>query len=211
MLNNKQFKMMNENDLMSRLVASKAIMDKTNTIKRGELRESPQMMTSDFEVPQAKYNIPQEFLQEQPSSPSPLLSAIPRENTKPVGVPTVDAIKNSKLPDEIKRLMIEHPIAQPQQQQQTTLSDDLIEKASRLMKSGTNNYVPESAKPKQAVKESTNLDLSKIQQMIEAAVEKALQKNGMIVESVEKTGELFSFKVGKHIFEGKVTKIKKLS
>jgi len=202
---------MNENDLMSRLVASKAIMDKTNTIKRGELRESPQMMTSDFEVPQAKYNIPQEFLQEQPSSPSPLLSAIPRENTKPVGVPTVDAIKNSKLPDEIKRLMIEHPIAQPQQQQQTTLSDDLIEKASRLMKSGTNNYVPESAKPKQAVKESTNLDLSKIQQMIEAAVEKALQKNGMIVESVEKTGELFSFKVGKHIFEGKVTKIKKLS
>lgn len=202
---------MNENDLMSRLVASKAIMDKTNTIKRGELRESPQMMTSDFEVPQAKYNIPQEFLQEQPSSSSPLLSAIPRENTKPVGVPTVDAIKNSKLPDEIKRLMIEHPIAQPQQQQQTTLSDDLIEKASRLMKSGTNNYVPESAKPKQAVKESTNLDLSKIQQMIEAAVEKALQKNGMIVESVEKTGELFSFKVGKHIFEGKVTKIKKLS
>lgn len=200
---------MDENDLMSRLVASKAIMDKTNTMKRGELRESPQMMTPNFDIPQAKYNIPQEFLQEQPST-APLLSAIPRENTKPVGVPTVDAIKNSKLPDEIKRLMIEHPIAQAQQPQ-TTLSDDLIEKASRLMKSGTNNYVPDSAKPKQVAKESNNLDLSKIQQMIEAAVEKALQKNGMIVESVEKTGELFSFKVGKHIFEGKVTKIKKLS
>lgn len=200
---------MDENDLMSRLVASKAIMDKTNTIKRGELRESPQMMTPNFDIPQAKYNIPQEFLQEQPST-APLLSTIPRENTKPVGVPTVDAIKNSKLPDEIKRLMIEHPIAQAQQPQ-TTLSDDLIEKASRLMKSGTNNYVPDSAKPKQVAKESNNLDLSKIQQMIEAAVEKALQKNGMIVESVEKTGELFSFKVGKHIFEGKVTKIKKLS
>jgi hypothetical protein len=53
--------------------------------------------------------------------------------------------------------------------------------------------------------------MSKIQQMIEDAVERALEKNGMIVESVEKTGELFSFKVGKHIFEGKVTKIKKLS
>ena len=107
--------------------------------------------------------------------------------------------------------MIEHPIAQAQQQQ-ATLSDDLIERASRLMKNETNNYVPDSAKLKQQpVKESSNLDLSKIQQMIEAAVEKALQKNGMIVESVEKTGELFSFKVGKHIFEGKVTKIKKLS
>lgn len=201
---------MNENDLMSRLVASKAIMDKSNTIRRGEARETPQMMNTDFDIPQAKYNIPQEFLQEQPSS-APLLSSVPRENTKPVGVPTVDAIKNSRLPDEIKRLMIEHPIAQPQQQQQTTLSDDLIEKASRLMKTGTNNYVPDSAKPKQTIKESSNLDLSKIQQMIEEAVEKALQKNGMIVESVEKTGELFSFKVGKHIFEGKVTKIKKLS
>jgi DUF917 family protein len=31
------------------------------------------------------------------------------------------------------------------------------------------------------------------------------------VESTDKTNELFSFKVGKHIFEGKVTKIKKLS
>jgi hypothetical protein len=202
---------MNENDLMSRLVASKAIMDKSNTIKRGDVRESAPIMNTDFNIPQAKYNIPQEFLQEQPSS-APLLSSVPRENTKPVGVPTVDAIKNSRLPDEIKRLMIEHPIAQAQQQQQATLSDDLIERASRLMKNETNNYVPDSAKLKQQpVKESSNLDLSKIQQMIEAAVEKALQKNGMIVESVEKTGELFSFKVGKHIFEGKVTKIKKLS
>jgi hypothetical protein len=202
---------MNENELMSRLVASKAIMDKSNTIKRGEVRESAPIMNSDFNIPQAKYNIPSEFLQEQQSSPQPFLSSIPRENTKPVGAPTVDAIKNSKLPDEIKKLMIEHPINQPQQQQSPTLSDDLIERASRLMKSGTNNYTPESAKSKPVVKESSNLDMSKIQQMIEEAVERALEKNGMIVESVEKTGELFSFKVGKHIFEGKVTKIKKLS
>jgi len=100
---------MNENELMSRLVASKAIMDKSNTIKRGEVRESAPIMNSDFNIPQAKYNIPAEFLQEQQSSPQPFLSSLPRENTKPVGAPTVDAIKNSKLPDEIKRLMIEHP------------------------------------------------------------------------------------------------------
>ncbi len=35
---------MNENELMSRLVASKAIMDKSNTIKRGEVRESAPIM-----------------------------------------------------------------------------------------------------------------------------------------------------------------------
>jgi hypothetical protein len=47
--------------------------------------------------------------------------------------------------------------------------------------------------------------------MINEAVNNALKENGLLVESSEKTNELFSFKVGKHIFEGKVTKIKKLS
>jgi hypothetical protein len=31
------------------------------------------------------------------------------------------------------------------------------------------------------------------------------------MESSEKSNELFTFKVGKHVFEGKVTKIKKMS
>jgi hypothetical protein len=47
--------------------------------------------------------------------------------------------------------------------------------------------------------------------MIESAVNNALKENGLLVESTEKTNEVFTFKVGKHIFEGKVTKIKKLS
>jgi hypothetical protein len=47
--------------------------------------------------------------------------------------------------------------------------------------------------------------------MINEAVNNALQQNGLLVESSEKANETFSFKVGKHIFEGKVTKIKKLS
>ena len=47
--------------------------------------------------------------------------------------------------------------------------------------------------------------------MINEAVNKALQENGLIMESTEKSNEIFSFKVGKHVFEGKVTKIKKLA
>jgi len=142
----------------------------------------------------------------------PYLSELPKVNTKPVGVPTVDAIKNSKLPDEIKKLMMEHPIAQPQQSN-PTLSNDLIERASRLMKENSGQYVPDSAKPKQQTQTqpSGNLDYKVLQKMINEAVNKALKENGLIAESSEKTNELFSFKVGKHIFEGKVTKIKKLS
>jgi hypothetical protein len=174
----------------------------------------PPTSLQQFDVPNAKYNIPSEFLQEGPSQQTPYLSSVPRENTKPVGNPTVDAIKNSKLPDEIKRLMMEHPIGQPQQQP-TTISNELIEKASRLMKDNSNNYIPDSAKPKQVQTQPTpsvgNIDYNVIQKMITEAVNNALRENGLLMESSEKSNELFTFKVGKHVFEGKVTKIKKMS
>jgi hypothetical protein len=206
--------------LMQKLMISKAIMDKTDGIKRIDNREmnSPSNMVESFNMPQAKYNIPQEYLQEQPSQQmsQPYLSSLPVENTKPVGIPTVEAIKNSRLPDEIKKLMMEHPISQPQQQQTATLSNDLIERASRLMKENPGSYVPDSAKPKQQTQSTqpspvTNIDYKLLQKMINEAVNDALKENGLLVESTDKTNELFSFKVGKHIFEGKVTKIKKLS
>jgi hypothetical protein len=197
---------MNEQELMQKLALSKAIMDKSDSIKKGSL---PPTSLQEFNAPEAKYNIPQGLLEEQPQQP--YLSSVP--NTKPVGIPTVDAIKNSKLPDEIKRLMIEHPIAQPQQMAGATLSNELVEKASRLMRENKSGYVPESAKKQTSQKseKSTGLNMSQIKEMIEEAVNNALKENGLLVESTEKSNEVFTFKVGKHIFEGKVTKIKKLS
>jgi hypothetical protein len=207
---------------MEKLALSKAIMDKADRIKGSNSMNgglpptSLQQLNSPetFDIPTAKYNIPAEFLQETQQTQQPYLSNIPRENTKPVGVPTVDAIKNSKLPDEIKRLMMEHPISQPQQQT-ATISNELIEKASRLMNQNKESYIPESAKPKQQTQQSQpsvgGIDYKLIKKMINEAVNEALHENGLITESSEKSNEIFSFKVGKHIFEGKVTKIKKLS
>ena len=209
-------------NLMEKLALSKAIMDKADGIKNSNSMNgglpptSLQQMNSSesFNIPTAKYNIPAEFLQESEQTQQPYLSNIPRENTKPVGVPTVDAIKNSKLPDEIKRLMMEHPIGQPQQQP-TTISNDVIERATRLMNVNKEGYIPESAKPKQSSvatpQQSNGIDYKLIKKMINEAVNEALHENGLITESSEKSNEVFSFKVGKHIFEGKVTKIKKLS
>ena len=209
-------------NLMEKLALSKAIMDKADGIKNSNSMNgglpptSLQQMNSpeSFNIPTAKYNIPAEFLQESEQTQQPYLSNIPRENTKPVGVPTVDAIKNSKLPDEIKRLMMEHPIGQPQQQP-TTISNDVIEKATRLMNVNKEGYIPESAKLKQSSvatpQQSNGIDYKLIKKMINEAVNEALHENGLITESSEKSNEVFSFKVGKHIFEGKVTKIKKLS
>jgi hypothetical protein len=197
--------------LLQKLVKSKAIMDATENIKRGEGKQSfsESATIQNFDIPHAKYNIPQEFLSE--SNPNQFqMSNEPRENTKPVGVPSVDAIKKSKLPDEIKRLMMEHPISQPQQQQMT-ISNDLVEKASRLMKKQENNYIPESAKPKQTTSNVGSIDYNLLKQMIDESVESVLRKNGVIVESTEKTNDTFTFRVGKHIFEGKISKVKKLS
>ena len=107
--------------------------------------------------------------------------------------------------------MMEHPISQPQQQN-TTISNELVEKAARLMKKNDSSYIPESAKPKQVQQtqqSSGNIDYKLLQKMINEAVNNALKENGLLVESSEKSNEMFNFKVGKHIFEGRVTKIKK--
>ena len=204
---------------MEKLALSKAIMDKADGIKNSNSMNgglpptSLQQMNSpeSFNIPTAKYNIPAEFLQESEQTQQPYLSNIPRENTKPVGVPTVDAIKNSKLPDEIKRLMIEHPINQPNSMAGPSLSNDLIDKASRLMNLDAKGS-PKGHQPNRMVEQSIpTQDLSTLKELLREVVEEVLQENGLIAESTQKSNEIFSFKVGKHIFEGKVTKIKKIA
>jgi hypothetical protein len=187
--------------LLEKLMVSKKIMDKHNEIKRGE---SSANISPEFEVPVARYNISEELLQgggdQQQSTNS--------NNVKMPTVPTVDAIKKSKLPDEIKRLMMEHPIEKPDTNR-VTISNELVEKASRLMKNNTsNNYTPERVEPKKQA--SPSIDNSSMKSMIKEAVKEVLGEYGLLTEGEERTNEIFNFRVGKHLFEGKVTKIKKL-
>ena len=127
--------MNNEDQLLQKLMISKKIMEKHNEMGRGNggSMNMDRPVVEEYQPVNAKYNVPQEYLQESEQTQQPYLSQLPRENTKPVGSPTTDAIKNSRLPDEIKRLMMEHPIQQPTMGVNTsaTLSNDLIERASR--------------------------------------------------------------------------------
>ena len=93
------------NDLMQKLVVAKKIMDAHSGINRGTVASNP--VLENFDTPNASYNIPQEYMGEV---------AQERPNFDPTQPLEESRIKNSKLPDEIKRLMIEHPISQPQQQ-----------------------------------------------------------------------------------------------
>ena len=45
--------------------------------------------------------------------------------------------------------------------------------------------------------------------MLKEVVEEVLLENGILSESTEKSNEQFTFKVGKHIFSGKISKVQK--
>lgn len=189
-------------DLIQKLMISKKIMDKSDNIKRGEVHsvnesnysESP-VGVEEFSVPQAKYNIPQDLMVENKPVQSKQFT-----NTK-------DKILNSKLPDAIKQLMIEHPIQQPQQNT-PTISDEIIEKAARLMNQGKETIVETVNQKKQTVpQQPINSDLRK---MLKEVVTEVLTEKGIIHESEQKSQQSVQIKVGDHIFEGKITKIKKL-
>lgn len=192
-------------DFIKKLMVSKQIMDRHNEIPRSgsnggigggiteSIVENPQLYSP--EPIQASYNIPSEYMETRTSAP-----------TKPL-VMTEDRIKNSKLPDAIKDLMLKHPIKQPESYN-PTLSNDIIEKAARLM--GENKTITQTSNKSNQTypqKQSSNSDLKNI---VREVLEEILTEHGIISESEQKTDEIFQFKVGKHLFEGKVTKIKKL-
>jgi hypothetical protein len=207
--------MNSETDLLNKLMISKKIMEKHNDIGRGQARNTSYdqdsystPMLESYEAPAAKYNIPQEFMQEQQRPVSQTNSNLPME----------DRITNSKLPDEIKRLMLEHPIQQPTMGMASgaVLSEELVEKASRLMNNGgLDNRVQESKsrpqpqRSQQVVNQS--FDINEIKEIVRETVQDVLYENGLLVESTKDSTEMFKFRVGQHIFEGKVLKVRKIS
>jgi len=185
---------------MQKLAMSKKIMDKHNEVPRNQ--NGGLGMVN--ENTNATYNIPSDMVQQPPLEQQPNIQET--ISTKHI---TNDAVLNSKLPDEIKKLMIENPIVQPQMTG-PTLSNEIVEGAARLMKKGT--------EPKNTLQETTNTTDNSLKQMIRDVVrdtvrdvvKEELGRAGLISEGNQKTNEALSLRVGKHIFEGRVTKIKKI-
>lgn len=194
--------MNSENDLIQKLMISKKIMDRHNQMPRGnssgiDTSSFSAPMVEQYEAPNASYNIPQEFLSE---------TTVARSSAPQV--PTKDKIINSKLPEEIKRLMLEHPIQQPNSMAGPTLSNDLVEAASRLMKQ--DKSFPQQSKQQPKSVSSPQFNSNELKNIIRETIEDVLKENGLLVESTSKSNEMIRFQVGEHIFEGKVTKIKKV-
>ena len=194
-----------EQDLIQKLMISKQIMDKHNGMSRnqsqGNVLSSP--MVEEFSPVQGTYNIPSDVLSETSAVPTKI-------NTE---LPTSDRILNSRLPDEIKKLMMEHPIQQPNMGVATgsVLSNELIEKASRLMNTNAKgDLLQQPNRPQQQINESVP-NSNNLKNIIRETMEEVLKENGLLVESESKSNDLFKFRVGDHIFEGKIVRVKKVA
>jgi hypothetical protein len=199
-------------ELMQRLAVSKKIMDKHNDLKRGDVRNTNMPMVEEFQPTNASYNLPQEFLSE---------NVTPTQTHDPSKPLDMEKIKNSKLPEEIKRLMIEQPIVQPSTMS-PSISNDIIEGAQRLMNINSNSTTPQESVDKGLTTKQpspSNFNLSEMKSMIRDVVRdtvrdvvrEELKDAGMLVESTQNSNETIQFKVGNHLFIGKVNKVKKLS
>ena len=174
-----------ENDLMHKLVQAKKVMNKVDggNFERGHINED------------IIRNAPEDLTEIQTSNP-----------TKQMGTPSVDKIKQSKLPDAIKQAMIENPI--PQISLNETLDMDFVKGAKKLMeKEGLSKPTQSSGKIS-----NPNIDMNAIAVLIENTVRKVMdEKLNQILTAQQTTSinENLVLKVGDSVFKGKITGVNK--
>lgn len=188
-----------QNDLMHKLANAKKVMNKVDNgdFSKGNIDESKLISSGENE----------QMVFEQTSSPSRQMSTS-----------TNDRINQSRLPDAIKKAMIENPIPQ------ITLNDsvdmDMFAGAKKLME--REGMISKKPQPKQQqtkfVTESytpqiNSSDLiSQLTPIIENTIRKVLdEKLNQILTAQQTTSinESLVLKVGDSIFKGKITGVNK--
>lgn len=183
------------NDLMKKLVQAKKVMNKVDggNYERGHVNEN--------------------ILR---SNPEDLMGGdatqMPVANTRPVnsGNFDVDKIQNSKLPDAIKKAMIENPI------QQISLNDtldmDFVKGAKRLMEQEGVSSKPSKSQPVYNQTPAASIDMTALATLVENTVRKVLdEKLNQILTAQATTSinENLVLKVGDSVFKGKITGVNK--
>ncbi len=185
------------NDLMSKLVQAKKLMNKVDTgdFERGNIDESKLMAPSN----DSDY-LSESYEQNQP-----------QVNTRPVGTPTADRIQQSKLPDAMKKAMIENPI--PQISLSDSLDMDFVKGAKRLMEQ--EGVQPKQTQKKQSPQPTGNasgVNMNALATLIENTVRKVMDEKLSQILTAQQTStinENLVLKVGDSIFKGKITGVNK--
>jgi hypothetical protein len=182
---------LSQNDLMQRLVQAKKVLNK---VENGNYE---------------KGNVNEEILR---SNPEELMST---ENSAPIRQPqqpNLQKIQESKLPEAIKRAMIENPI--PQISLSDSLDLNFVEKTKKLME---NEGV---ATKKSSTQRSSSVDSSDLVKQLTPIIENIVRKT--VVEIMDSKlnqiltaqqtmsiNENLVLKVGDSVFKGKITGVNK--
>jgi hypothetical protein len=186
-----------EDELAQKLVNSRKIMKKVDSGEYEKGNIDGTMLSK----------APEELMEEKSPARQSKTAGLP------VGVPSVDKIRRSKLPDAIKTAMIETPIPIPELSLTESLDMNLVNKARKLMEEDNGSNKSGTA-PKQSYKVNENLNTSvpgNLEMIIENVIRRVLdEKLSQILNAQGGTNlnENLAIKVGDSIFTGKITKVK---
>ena len=199
--------------LQQSLINAKKVMNKVDsgnvpsgniTLPQGDINEA---------VAQIPQNIPQ-----LPNIDTDMSSA--RKDMSPKSNMTEDRINNSKLPDAIKKLMIDNPIPDVPMGSSMGLSDDFIGGVQEAMKKQdiptsphkleqtiTESIIPTSTKNKMTKSSLKSIIKESVKELIDDVIDAKINES---VKMKTDTNENFSFRVGDKIFYGKITSTKQV-
>lgn len=194
-------KRISPDELAQKLVNSRKVMQKVSTgeYERGNIDESA--IISNDETPMMTEGTSQ-------------MESIPQQQIKQPQPITVEKIQQSKLPDAIKKAMIENPI--PQITMNDGLDINLAAKAKRLMEQdglSTKSGSKPSSIPQKQTRDTgiPQINESKLEKLVENAVRKVLDEKLtqiLSAQQLQTINENLVLKVGDSIFQGKITKVK---
>jgi len=176
------------NDLAQKLVNSRKIMQKVDSgdFERGNINEELLKAPSDDVMSE-----------ERPINQSMI-------SQRPIGPVNSEKINQSKLPDNIKKAMLENPIPQ------ISLSDDInmdfVKKTKKLMEQ--EGFVNKSSKQSSTLQISSGDLEKKLTPIIENIIRKVMDEKLNQILAAQQLGtinENLVLKVGDSIFHGKIT------
>lgn len=187
----------NATTLMERLAKAKKVMDKvdsgsysTGNINTAALNQNFEYNPNSAEVIQESYSTPKNVNQPQQL--------------------TANKIQNSKLPDQIKKAMMDNPIPIPSiSLNENNFNMDFINGAKRLIEQDSVQQKKQVQPKSKALQENTpNIDMNSFSILIENVVRKVLDEklNQILLANETKTvNESLVLKVGDSVFKGKIT------
>jgi hypothetical protein len=179
-------------DLMQKLVNAKKVMNKVETGNYQQGNVNTDVLFSNPEQVAENYNM----------QPNPA-----RNVTAP---PNSDRIANSKLPDAIKKAMMENPI--PQISLNESIDMDFVKGAKRLMEQEGLSSKQQPQQQTRQNQQSSNIDMNAIAVLIENTVRKVMDEklNQLLTaQQTQSINENLVLKVGDSVFKGKITGVGK--